>query len=113
MVAPTSPLIDGQNDLPSLIEESFHGQLSALELRANIALYPPPERVVYPDGAPSLMTDILRLRKGGVGGQFWSVWVSPSLHDARTMRLAIEQMDLVRQMTLRYPRALPDSVCFT
>ena len=31
---------------------------------------------LFDQGVPQLMTDIPRLRKGGVGGQFWSVYTN-------------------------------------
>ncbi|MET0240433.1 MAG: dipeptidase [Sphingobium sp.] len=48
-------------------------------------------------------TDIERLRKGRVGGQFWSVYVSASLPGLEQVKLTLEQIDLVQQMALRYP----------
>ncbi|MFI5328899.1 MAG: dipeptidase, partial [Candidatus Rokuibacteriota bacterium] len=50
-------------------------------------------------------TDLARLRAGGVGGQFWSVYVPgevPSGH-ARTQ---LEQIDIARRVIERYPDAL-------
>src|SRR6478672_12392907 len=54
------PLIDGHNDFPwALREKSPARDLNVLDIRTS---------------QPSVMTDIPRLRAGGVGGQFWSVW---------------------------------------
>jgi membrane dipeptidase len=50
------------------------------------------------------MTDIPRLRAGAVGGQFWSVWVSPDEAAHRGgLAPALEQIDIIDQMMHRYP----------
>ena len=64
-----TPLIDGHNDLPWEIRERFSGDLSKIDLSAATVGLPAPAE------AAALMTDIPRLRAGGVGGQFWSVCV--------------------------------------
>ena len=47
---------------------------------------------------PSLMTDIPRLRAGGVGGQFWSVYVPADLQGKEAVRATLEQIDIVHRM---------------
>ena len=50
-------------------------------------------------------TDIARLREGGVGGQFWSVWI-PSLPEVGKRgfaRIQLEQIDIALRMIERYP----------
>jgi membrane dipeptidase len=49
------------------------------------------------------MTDIPRLRAGGVGGQFWSVYVDPKLAGAAAVQATLEQIALVKAMCARYP----------
>src|SRR5512134_54198 len=57
------PLIDGHNDLAWAIRESATA---------------PRDVVAYDLRRPTAgHTDLERLRKGGVGGQFWSVYVPP------------------------------------
>src|ERR1700682_3331437 len=56
------PLIDGPNALPGQLRERSHDQLPKLDLRRDATGLQPP-----------LHTDIPRLRRGMVGGQFWSV----------------------------------------
>ena len=85
-----TPLIDGHNDLPWEIRDRFHGKLSSVHLRADTSLLPFP-----PDGV-ALMTDITRLRRGGVGGQFWSVFVPVEMQGASAVQATLEQIDLVR-----------------
>ena len=58
------PLIDGHNDYPWALREKAERDLDKLDISK-------PQ--------PSIMTDIGRLRAGGVGGQFWSVYVPADL----------------------------------
>ena len=81
------PLIDGHNDLPWEIRE-IYGSLDAVDLT---------RRVVGTD------TDIPRLVEGGVGGQFWSVFVPSRLAGEAAVTATLEQVDLVHRMIRRYP----------
>ena len=92
-----TPLIDGHNDLPWEIRTRFGGDLSRIDLEKPTASLP-----ASADG-PALMTDIVRLKAGGVGGQFWSVWVDPKITGARVVQVTLEQIDLVKNMCARYP----------
>jgi membrane dipeptidase len=49
------------------------------------------------------MTDIPRLRQGGVGAQFWSVYVPASLAGQQAVTATLEQIDIVHRMIARYP----------
>jgi len=84
------PLIDGHNDFPwALRDKSPARDLDALDMGTHLA--------------PPIMTDIPRLRDGGVGGQFWSVWVPPSLSGDAAVRTTLEQIDVVHRMVAKYP----------
>jgi membrane dipeptidase len=83
-----SPLIDGHNDFPMALGEKAQGDISKLD-------------IAKPQ--PSIMTDIPRLRAGGVGGQFWSVYVPVELAGKRAVTATLEQIDIVHQMMQRYP----------
>jgi membrane dipeptidase len=98
------PVIDGHNDLPWEIRERFGSNLDAIDLQQNTA-HLPKSPTAPPDQAP-LMTDIPRLRAGGVGAQFWSVWVPTASKDATAVQLTVEQIDLVKRMAARYPNDL-------
>lgn len=60
----SSPLIDGHNDLPYYIRENTHDQIYDGKLPFETGL--------------SGHTDLKRIRKGGLGGQFWSVYMACS-----------------------------------
>jgi membrane dipeptidase len=99
-VLAATPLIDGHNDLPWELRARFKGDLSRIDLNADTAKLP-----VTGDEVP-LMTDIPRLRAGHVGGQFWSVWIPVDMKGSEAVQTTIEQIDLVKAMTLKYPQSL-------
>lgn len=80
------PVIDGHNDLAWARRERY--DLSTRQLD---------ERV------PDLHTDIPRLRAGGVGGQFWSVWVDPVHQGAAQVAATLEQIDFVHRLVQEHP----------
>lgn len=83
------PLIDGHNDYPwALREHDIERDINKLDIKA-------PQ--------PSIMTDIPRLRAGGVGGQFWSVYVPASMQGQTAVRATLEQIDVVHRMVRKYP----------
>jgi len=94
-----TPLIDGHNDLAWEIRDRYDGDLARIDLNANLSHLTPPRA-----GMPFLMTDIPRLRAGGVGAQFWSVYVPAELQGAAAAQMVHEQIDLVRRMVARYPQ---------
>ena len=82
-------LIDGHNDLPWQLRDRFGGSLARCDIS---------------QPQPTLHTDIARLRAGGVGAQFWSVYVPAETDRAGTaLRDTLEQIDLVHQIVERYP----------
>ncbi len=48
-------------------------------------------------------TDIPRLRAGGVGAQFWSIWTPDSVAAIAPIRFPLEQIDLTRRIEAAYP----------
>lgn len=88
-----TPLIDGHNDWAETLRENEGDKRWTIDLTDLSAT---PGRY---------NTDITRLRKGMVGGQFWSVWVSPELPGDEQVIQTLEQIDLVRSIVGRYPQA--------
>jgi len=99
-VLAATPLIDGHNDLPWNIRTRFASDPAKIDLAADTSKLPVP---AGDEGAP-LMTDIPRLRAGHVGGQFWSVWIPVSIKGPEAVQVTLEQIDLVKRMTARWPR---------
>jgi membrane dipeptidase len=51
-------------------------------------------------------TDLPRLRAGGVGAQFWSVWVPGTLQGGAAVTATLEQIDAVHTFVARYADTL-------
>jgi membrane dipeptidase len=77
------PLVDGHNDLPWSIRTRFGPDPGRLDRAAPVA---------------GTHTDLPRLRRGGVGGQFWSVYVPGTLQGDAAVATTLEQVDLVHRM---------------
>ncbi|MFS8137789.1 MAG: dipeptidase [Thermomonas sp.] len=90
-----TPLIDGHNDLPWELRAR-----GAVDLRIDHA-----KRDKAKPGQTPLMTDIPRMRAGGMGGQFWSVWIPASTTGPAAVQMTMEEIDIVRTMVARYPEA--------
>jgi membrane dipeptidase len=86
------PLIDGHNDLPWEYRQRAKNHLDKIDLKGDTSKLDPP-----------LHTDIPRLRRGGVGGQFWSVYVPVDIPGAAALQAVIEQIDDVHRLAERYP----------
>jgi membrane dipeptidase len=82
------PLVDGHNDLPWKLRQRSGLDLSRVNLAARVA---------------GTHTDLPRLRRGGVGAQFWSVYVPGTLQGEAAVVTTLEQIDLVHRMIRGYP----------
>lgn len=82
-------LIDGHNDLPWEVRQRAARSFENLD-------------IAQPQ--PDLQTDIPRLRVGGVGAQFWSVYVpGTTLKEGNSLAQTLEQIEVVHQMIAKYP----------
>src|SRR5208283_3225466 len=98
------PLIDGHNDLPWELRERAQqvgGDVSTLSLDPG-----DPAAVDLAAPVSGTHTDLPRLAAGGVGAQFWSVYVPASLAGDGAVTAVLEQIDVVRRMIAAYPEAL-------
>ncbi len=84
----SAPVIDGHNDLPWTLRLAGGGF----------------EKFDIAKPQPDFHTDISRLRSGGVGAQFWSVYVPTStMNDGSALSATLEQIEIVKEMCRRYP----------
>ena len=110
------PLIDGHNDLPWALRARAGGDPQKVRFVSPGAT---PHPTAAPDPAapgPAVVnlaapvagthTDLPRLATGGVGAQFWSVYVPSSLAGDGAVAAVLEQIDLTRRMIAAYPQAL-------
>ncbi|TXS55473.1 dipeptidase [Streptomyces sp. t39] len=86
------PVVDGHNDLPWALRQHVRYDLDRLD--------------IADDQRGRLHTDIPRLRAGGVGAQFWSVYVRSDLAGDDAVSATLEQIDVVGRLLTRYPADL-------
>jgi len=89
------PLIDGHNDLPWEIRDKYGSD---------------PVKAGLDGRVPDTQTDLPRLAAGGVGGQFWSVFVPASFAGDTAVTAVFEQVDLVHRMIAAYPDRFASAV---
>jgi membrane dipeptidase len=84
-------LVDGHNDLPWAVRtnKTAPGDVAAYDLRKPTAG----------------QTDLARLKAGGVGAQFWSVYI-PGETGKDFARTQLEQIDIARRIIAQYPDRL-------
>jgi membrane dipeptidase len=84
-------LVDGHNDLPWAVRTNKEApnDVAAYDLRK----------------PTSGQTDLARLKLGGVGAQFWSVYI-PGETGSGFARTQLEQIDIARRIIERYPDRL-------
>lgn len=88
------PLIDGHNDTPWYYRYNANNHLDQIDLAADTSALEKP-----------MHTDIPRLRAGGVGGVFWSVYIPVDYDQTGAAREVMEQIDVVYRLAERYPDA--------
>ena len=80
------PVVDGHNDLLWEARQRVGYDFDRLDIAGECPTH----------------TDLPRLRRGGVGGQFWSVFVPASLAGDDAVSATLEQVDAGHQMVARY-----------
>jgi membrane dipeptidase len=88
------PLVDGHNDLPWELRQRVGNHLDQLDLAKDTSHFEKP-----------MMTDIPRLKQGGLGGQFWSVYIPVEISGPPAVGTVMEQIDVVHRFVERYPEA--------
>jgi membrane dipeptidase len=81
------PLVDGHNDLPWEAREQTRYDFDALDIGRRLT---------------TTQTDLPRLAEGGVGAQFWSVFVPSTLQGDSAVTATLEQVDAVHRMIGTY-----------
>jgi len=86
-----TPVFDGHNDLPWALRQACEGDPGLVDIAAPV---------------PFTHTDLPRLAAGGVGAQFWSVYVPAELDGDAAVATTLEQVDLVRRLIARHRNSL-------
>jgi len=94
------PLIDGHNDYPFQVRQKAGRDLEKLDITGS---------------QPGIATDIERLKRGGVGGMFFSAYAPISGQGAlgnpqEAVRGALEQIDVIHRITERYPNVFEQAL---
>jgi membrane dipeptidase len=84
-----APVVDGHNDLPWAHRVRARYDFDELDIGRDTA-------------ALGLHTDIPRLRRGGVGAQFWSAFVPGTLPGGEAVITTLEQIDAIHRMARHY-----------
>src|SRR5216683_296656 len=82
------PIMDGHNDLAWALREMAERGDAPVDLAARVT---------------GTQTDLPRLASGGVGAQFWSVYVPAELDGDAAVATTLEQVDLVHRLITRHP----------
>jgi membrane dipeptidase len=93
-----APVVDGHNDLPWRLRRRAEAAGVAAASAADDI-----DRDLAPEG---FHTDLPRLRAGGVGAQFWSVYVPCEVPGHEAVTATLEQIDLVHRIVARHPADL-------
>ena len=83
-----APVFDGHNDLAWALRKQVDYDLTARDIAVH---------------QPTLHTDIPRLRAGGVGAQFFSVYVPGTMAGGTAVTATLEQIDCVSRIVASYP----------
>ena len=95
-----APVWDGHNDVPEQLRERRKNIIADFDFRDTT------NTADLANNRIAMHTDLSRLRKGHVGAQFWSVWVSSLLSEPQAVQATLEQIDLTKRLIARYPADL-------
>jgi membrane dipeptidase len=84
-----APVFDGHNDFPWELRQQGASSFDKFDISKSVT---------------NFQTDIPRLRRGGVGAQFFVAYVpSHTMKTGGAVRQTLEQIDLIHRMVQRYP----------
>ncbi len=92
-----APVWDGHNDAPEQLRERRKNVIADFDFRDTANTADPAHNQI------AMHTDLVRLKRGRVGAQFWSVWVSALLPEPQAVQATLEQIDVTKRLIARYP----------
>lgn len=95
-----APVFDGHNDAPIQLRARFGNQINGFDFVDTLDTAD-----AHPQGR-AMHTDLMRLREGKVGAQFWSVYVPATLDEPEAVVMTLEQIDVTRRLIDKYPEDL-------
>ncbi len=103
-----APVWDGHNDVPEQLRERRKNLIADFDFRDTSGTADPA------NDRKAMHTDLLRLHKGQVGAQFWSVYVSADLPEPQAVQATLEQIDVMKRLIARNPAEMQfcsDAAC--
>lgn len=94
-----APVFDGHNDVPWSLRARVDNMINNFDFHDTSHTAKP--GATSPE--PMMHTDLVRLRKGRVGAQFWSVYVPSNTNEAQAVQQTLEQIDVMKRLVARYP----------
>lgn len=85
-----APVWDGHNDVPIQLRGRFGNMIHDFDFADTLD--------TGTEEREPMHTDLARLRKGRVGAQFWSVYVSAALTEPEAVQATVEQIDVTRRL---------------
>ncbi|XP_018311404.1 dipeptidase 1 isoform X3 [Mycetomoellerius zeteki] len=98
----SAPLIDGHNDLPYNLYNKLNNHLEPFRFEDDLSN----DDVWGKTACSTCFTDLPRLTKGKVGGQFWIAYASCESQYKDSIQLTLRQIDVIRRLIQRYPNNL-------
>lgn len=95
-----APIFDGHNDVPIQLRGRYGNVIGDFDFVDTT------DTGDAEKGIRTMHTDLLRLRKGKVGAQWWSVYVSANLPEPEAVQATVEQIDVTKRLIERYPEQL-------
>jgi len=95
-----APVWDGHNDVPEQLRERRKDMIADFDFRDTTGTADAAK------GQQAMHTDLARLRRGHVGAQFWSVYVSADLPEPQAVQATLEQIDVTKRLIARYPQEM-------
>jgi membrane dipeptidase len=99
-----APVWDGHNDVPIQLRGRFGNMIDQFDFEDTTGTGGDKAEGTW--RGRTMHTDLTRLRKGRVGAQFWSIFVTPELPEPQAVQATLEQIDVTRRLIARYPRDL-------
>ena len=94
------PIIDGHNDFPLSVRALLNSDMCLLNFDQDLTKEEPWASFDFNH------VDIPRMRKGKMGGQFWSAYIGCNSQYKDATQKFLEQIDLIHQIVDKYPKDL-------
>ncbi|MFN6934997.1 MAG: dipeptidase [Tsuneonella sp.] len=95
-----TPVWDGHNDVPEQLRERYANMIGNFDFADTSGTADPTK------GKGPMHTDLVRIEKGRLGAQFWSVYIDAGLTEQQAVQATLEQIDVMKRILARHPDRL-------